>query len=183
MPALILRPPTDAEWRVINRLATSRTAPAALVRRGQLLKHLAQGASAPQAAALVGALTAETARNVLKGFNQEGLKVLEDKPRSGRPPRLSEPDLGRLVLLAQSQPQEGIEETSGACHWTLDTLLAAAHQEGILIGRTHLWEVLHQEGVRWWRRSRSWLVSEDPELPQKRGISLASTPALPRGVR
>jgi hypothetical protein len=49
MRALILRPPTDQEWSVINKLAASRTAPAALVRLAQLLKHLAQGASAPQA--------------------------------------------------------------------------------------------------------------------------------------
>lgn len=67
MRALTLRSPTDPEWSLINKLAASRTAPAAQVRRAQLLKHLAQGASAPQAAALVGALTAETARNLLKG--------------------------------------------------------------------------------------------------------------------
>jgi transposase len=142
MRALTLRPPTDQEWDVINKLAASRPAPAAQVRRAQLLKHLSQGVSAPQATALVGGLTAETARNVFKSFNQEGLKVLEDKPRSGRPPRISEVERGRLVMLTQSPPPEGPTESSGACHWKVATLLAAAHQEGIPIGRAVGWSVL-----------------------------------------
>jgi transposase len=178
MRALVLRALTNQEKEAIEKLAASRTAPAVQVRRAQLLMHLAQGASPPEAAALVGGLTAQTARNVLKGFNQEGLRVLEDRPRQGRPPVLTEQERGRLVQLAQSPPQEGTD-AKGACHWTLDTLLGAVHQEGVPISRTHLWRVLNQEGVRWWQRSRSWLLSNAPDLPAKRGRSLASTLTRP----
>jgi len=181
MRALALRALTNQEKAMIEKLAASRTAPALQVRRAQLLKQMAQGASPPEAAARVGGLTAETARNVLKGFNQEGLRVLEDRPRQGRPPILTEQDRGRLVQLAHNPPQEGTE-AKGACHWTLDTLLAAVRQEGVPISRTHLWRVLNQEGVRWWQRSRRWLSSDDPELPAKRGTSLASTLTHPRRV-
>ncbi len=183
MQALKLRPPTDVGWKVINKLAASLTAPAYQVRRAQLLRYLATGVSAPKAANLVGGLTAQSGRNVLKRFNQEGLKVLEYRPRSGRPPILSEQDRGRLVMLAQSPPQESEKAAKGACHWTLDSLLEAARKEGIAIGRTRLWEVLNQEGMGWWRRSRSWLVSDDPQLPEKRGTSSLSTPIRRRIAR
>jgi transposase len=183
MRALKLRPLTDAEWKVTEKLAVSRTAPAIQVKRAQLLKHLAQGASAPQAAALVGSASAEMARRLLKRFNQVGLKALEDQPRSGRKPTLTEQQRGRLARLAQSPPKADLPEARGACHWTLDTLLEAAHQEGIPVGRTRLWEILQQEGVRWWQRGRTWLGSADPEYPEKRGRSLASIPLQWRGAR
>jgi transposase len=183
MPALKLRTLTDAEWKVIEKLAVGRTAPAIQVKRAQLLKHLAQGASAPQAAGLVGNASAELARRLLKPFNQVGLKALEDQPRSGRKPTLTEQQRGRLAMLAKSPPKEDLPEAQGACHWTLDTLLEAAHQEGIPVGRTRLWEILQQEGVRWWQRSLTWLESADPEYPEKRGRSLASTSLHRRGAR
>lgn len=173
---------------MLDKLSTSRTAPAVQVRRAQLLKRLAQGCSASQAAALVGGVSAETTRRLLKRFNQEGLKVLEDQPRPGRTPLLTEQQRGKLVLLAKCPPAEVCEEaqepalslSKGACHWTLDTLFEAARRQQIPIGRTRLWQVLKEEGVSWWQRGRSWLESEDPEFPEKRGTSLASTPAHQR---
>lgn len=183
MRALKLRTLTDLEQKVIDKLAVSRTAPAVQVKRAQLLNHLAQGASAPQAAARVGGVSSEMARRLLKRFHQEGLKALEDQPRSGRNPTLTEEERGKLVILAKSPPKEGLPEAQGACHWTLDTLLEAAHQEGIAVSRTRLWEILREEGVRWWQRGRTWLESNDPEYPEKRGTSLASTLLRPRGAR
>lgn len=183
MRALKLRTLTDEEWKVIEKLAASRTAPAVQVKRAQLLKHLAQGASAPQAAARVGGVSAEMARRLLKRFQQEGLKALEDRPRSGRKPTLTEAERGRLVMLAESPPREDCPEAQGACHWTLDTLLEAAHQEGIPVSRTRLWEILQEERVRWWQRGRTCWESTDPEYPEKRGTSWASTPPRRRAAR
>jgi transposase len=182
MRALKLRPLTDEERKVIEKLAGSRTAPAIQVKRAQLLKHLAQGASPPQAAALVGQVSSEMPRRLLKRFHQEGLKALADQPRSGRKPTRTEEERGRLVRLVQSLPQEGLPEAQGACHWTLDTLLEAARQEGIPVGRTRLWEILREEGVRWWERGRTWLESADPEYPEKRGTSWPSTRLHQRGA-
>src|ERR687895_2651070 len=105
MRALKLRTLTDEEWKVIEKLVVSRTAPAVQVKRAQLLKRLAQGASAPQAAARVGGVSSEMARRLLKRFKQEGLKALEDQPRSGRKPPLIEAERGRLVMLAKSPPK------------------------------------------------------------------------------
>jgi transposase len=175
MRALKMRPPTEEEKKVIEKLAASRTAPAVQVRRAQLLKHLAQGASAPKAAAAVGGVTGETVRHLLKRFNEEGLETLEDRHRSGRRPAFTEEDRGQLLLLAKRQPKEVLGEAKAACHWTLETFLAAAHKEGLSIGKTHLWRVLNQEGIRWWQQTRSWLSSDDPEYPQKRGRLWAST--------
>jgi transposase len=181
MRALQIRPLTDEERKVIDKLASSGTAPAGLVRRAQLLKQMAQGASAPQAAAVVGGVTGETARQLLKHCNQEGVKALEDRPRSGRPPTITEEDRGRLLLLAKTPPEAGLAAAQGACHWTLDALLQAARSQGIPIGRTRLWKVLRQEGIRWWRQPRSWLESPDPQLPEKRGRLPVSIPPHQRG--
>lgn len=183
MRALTMRPPTEEERKVIEKLAASRTAPACQLQRARLLKRLAAGLSAPKAAASLGGMSAETVCRLLKRFNQEGLQALEDRPRSGRPQVISEEDRGRLVMLAQSPPPQGTEQGQGACHWVLDSLLAAARSQGIVIGRTHLWRVLNQEGIRWWRRGRSWLTSLDPELPQKRGTLSAFTPHRRREAR
>jgi hypothetical protein len=108
MPALALQALTNQEKEaMIEKLAARRTAPAVQGRRAQLLMPLAQGASPPEAAARVGGLTAQPAPNVLKGFNQGGLRVLEDSQRQGRPPILTEQDRGRLGQLAQRPPKEG----------------------------------------------------------------------------
>jgi transposase len=183
MRALSLRQPTDAEWRVINKLARSRTAPAVQVRRARLLKHMAQGASARGAGTLVGGVTGETARHLLRRFNQEGLKALEDRPRPGRKPVLTEEERGRLVMLAKTPPWQGPSEAKDTCHWTVDALLSAAHKEGITVGRTRLWEILQEEGIRWWRRSRSWLESTDSEYPEKRGTLFSSIPPRQQRAR
>lgn len=175
MRALKLRTLTAEERKVIDKLAVSRTAPAVQVKRAKLLKHLAQGASAPQAAATVGNASSEMARRLVKRFNQEGLQALEDRPRPGRRPTITEEARGRVVMLAKSPPKGGLPETQGACHWSLDTLLEAARQEGIAVSRTRLWEILQEEGVRWWERGRSWLESTDPEYPEKRGTLSSST--------
>jgi transposase len=181
MRPLVMRNPTHQEWTAIERRASSRTAPANQVQRARLLKHMAQGLTAPKAAARAGA-SGQTARTLLKRFNEQGLEVLEDKPRPGRPRALTEQDRGRLMLLARSQPQGVLQDDQADCHWTLDTLLEAARQAGITISRSHLARALNQEGVRWWRRSRSWLSSADPELPEKRGRLSASTPPRRRGA-
>lgn len=179
MRALVMRSPTDQERTEIERLSVSRTAPANQVQRARLLKHLAQGNTAPRAAAIVG-VSDQTARNLLNRFNEEGLLVLEDKPRPGRPRELTEQDRGKLMLLARSKPAK---DEPAECHWTLDTLLEAARKEGMTISRSHLARVLNQEGIRWWRRSRSWLSSADPELPEKRGRLSSSIQSRLRGAR
>ncbi len=96
---------------------------------------------------------------------------------------LTEEARGRLIFLAKSRPEEVLEGVEPGCHWTLATLQKAAQQEGIAISQMHLGRILHQEGLRWWRSARSWLVSPDPELPEKRGRLWASTPSPQRGAR
>src|SRR5918999_193878 len=166
MRALAMRPPTEDEMKEIERLCSARTAPVAQVERARLLRGLAQDQTAPKAARAVG-VSSETVRKLLKRFNEAGLKALEDRPRSGRRRVLTEEARGKLIFLAQSRPEEVLEGVAPGCHWTLATLQKAAHQEGI----------------RWWRRARSWLVSPDPELPEKRGRLWVSTPIPQWGAR
>ncbi len=78
-------------------------------------------------------------------------------------------------------PPETLDETKAA-YWTLDTLVEAAQEMGIEVGRSQLRRILLREGVRW-RNTRPWAESTDLEfVPKGRGSSVCTPtrrPALP----
>lgn len=182
MRALVMRPPTEVEMKEIERLCAARTAPVAQVQRARLLRSLAQGQTAPEAAQAVG-VSSETARKLLNRFNEDGLKALEDRPRSGRRRVLTEAARGKLIFLAQADQRRSWRGWRLAATGPWPRCKRPAQQEGITISQMHLGRILHQEGLRWWRRARSWLVSPDPELPEKRGRLWASAPIPQRAAR
>ena len=183
MPKLLrARPPWDGvEERQIRTLASSRHAPGDWIRRAQMIGRSWDG---PRTATLAAALGChpQTVRERLVRFNAEGLDGLGDRPGPGRPRRLSEDERSRLIALARSQPPgrlvwDGHRLVAPApdapAHWSLDTLAAAAHAQGISVGRSQIRRILRAEGVRW-RPPRSWATSTDPAFsPQGRGSSLA----------
>ena len=91
---------------------------------------MAGGKSASHDAAIIGDVTSETVRQLLRRFNREGLKAIEDRPRPGRPAVLSYRDRINLFLLIRgSHPSQwrGKEPVPR----TLDDLVQAARNEGI----------------------------------------------------
>ena len=85
MAPVCLRELTAEEHATVTRLAHSRTAPAQMVQRAQIIWRARCGGTASAIAARVG-LDGETVRKRIHRFNVEGLEALKDRHRSGRPP-------------------------------------------------------------------------------------------------
>ena len=78
--AIKLRSLTEEERAALERLAHAPTAPARQVQRAQIIWHASQGLTIPRVAAQL-RLHAQTARDWVKRFNQNGLPGLHDLPR------------------------------------------------------------------------------------------------------
>jgi transposase len=152
MVALRVRDLTDEENEQIKRLAHSRTAPARLVERTQMIWLASQGR---RVAAIATALhvNAETVRLWLKRFNAAGLEGLKDAPRSGRPATYTPAQVGEVIAAALTNPQQlGLPF---GC-WTLDRLQAYLNEEKALpIKRSRIDELLIAEGLCW-RTQETW---------------------------
>ena len=83
--AIRVRNLTEQECTEVERLASSRTAPARAVERAQIIWQAHQGRPVSQIADHL-RLNPQTVRDWLKRFNAEGLTGLDDRPRSGKPP-------------------------------------------------------------------------------------------------
>ncbi len=177
--ALKLRPLTDDERTMIERLAHSRTAPARQVERAQIIWLAQQGLSVPAIAERL-RLHEQTARDWLKRFNKDGLSGLDDLPRGGKPPTYTPEERAEVIALTLSNPQE--LDLPFAC-WTLDRLVAYLHEhKQITIKRSRISELLIAEGLRW-RQQETWFGERvDPQFAEKRGASKRSTPPLPKAA-
>ena len=187
MPKLLrARPPRDdQEGRQVRKLAGSRHAPGDWIRRARMVARSWDGLRTSAIAGELGCHQ-ETVRERLTRFNAEGLDGLGDRPGAGRKPRLTEAERSTLVALARSTPTgrpiqwpDGTltpvdERPEAPAEWTLDSLVAAAAERGVVIKRSQVRRILLKEKVRW-RRSRSWITSTDPDFAPKGPGSSAST--------
>jgi transposase len=187
--AVRIRAVSEEERAEIERLAVSRTEPARVVERGQILRLALHDQRVP---VIARALNVEenTVRCWLKRFNAAGLDGLADAPRSGRPTTYTPEQVGEVVATALTNPQ-----TLGlpfGC-WTLDRLEVYLNEErGLPIKRTRIDDLLIAEGLRW-RSQETWFGQRagvadadeqrestkprevDPDFAQKRGPSNGST--------
>lgn len=187
MPKLLqARPPhDDKEERQVRKLAGSRHAPGDWIRRAQMVARSWDGLRTSAIAVELGCHR-ETVRGRIARFNAEGLDGLGDRPGAGRRPRLTEAERSTLVALARGTPPgRPIQRPDGAlapvddrpeapAEWTLDGLVAAAGERGVVIRRSQVRRILLKEKVRW-RRTRSWITSTDPDFAPKGLGSSAST--------
>jgi transposase len=133
------------------------------------------GIRSPAIAATLGCHP-ETVRRRLRRFNDQGLDGLGDRPGPGRKPRITQEQRSQIIALAKTTPpgrlhwepwgELAADDEDGPAVWTLDTLTAAAREQGIDIHRSQVRRILLREGVKW-RRTRSWTTSKDPEFAAK----------------
>jgi transposase len=191
MPKLLCaRAAVDAEEeRKVRKLAASRHAPGDWIRRARMVARSWDGLRTSAIATELGCHP-QTVRERLARFNAEGLDGLGDKPGAGRKRRLTERARGVVLALARTTPagrlmpqREGLpvaEDEAKAAHWTLDALVAAAGERGVVIGRSQVRRIFRAEGKRW-RRTRSWAASKDPAFGPQGPRSSPSTPHRPTG--
>jgi transposase len=162
------RPLTPDEYTSLRQLAHSRTAPARLVERARIIWQAQQGRRVAAIAAAL-RLNHKTVRRWLTHFNEHGLAGLADQPRTGRPATYTAEEVGTVIALALTDPQQ-LGLPFGA--WTLDRLAAYLHEhQGIAIKRSRIGELLLAEGLRW-RSQETWYGERvDPAFAEKRGPS------------
>src|SRR5918997_2297729 len=162
MPKLLrARSPLDTkEERLVRKLAGSGHAPGDWIRRARMVARSWDDLRTSAIAAELGCHQ-ETVRERLTRFNAEGLDGLGDRPGAGRKPRLTEAERSTLVALARSTPTgRPIQWPDGTLtpvdkrpeaptEWTLDSLVAAAAERGVVIQRSHVWRILLTEQARW----------------------------------
>jgi transposase len=100
-----------ADRRELERLERSSNAPAGLGRRAQAVLLMASEIAGAEVARLTGYTPIQISR-IRRRFAEEGLAGLMDRPRSGRPPRLTEAKGARIVALTLKTPPKGLT------HWS-----------------------------------------------------------------
>lgn len=159
---------TAEEQRVIAKLARSQTASVRLVQRAKILQLGSEGQSVAQIAQLL-AVKESTVRKWFKRFADQGLAGLADAPRSGAPARYTAENKARVLAAALTHPRD-LELPFDS--WTFERLAIYVHEQlGVQLKKTRIFEILHDEGLRW-RKHESWFGARlDPEFAQKRGTS------------
>src|SRR5215213_6666687 len=179
MARVCLRELTPEERATVTRSAHSRTAPAQMVQRAQIIWRASRGESASAIAARVG-LDGETVRKRIRRFNAEGLEALKDRHRSGRRPTYSAEQTATVIATASTKTQTlGLPFAA----WTLDRLAAYLHEaKAIAMQRSRIDEILLHEGLRWHKHETWFGERVDPAFAEKRGRSKPSTPHRLRAV-
>jgi transposase len=164
--ALHLRALTEEEAQMIQKWSQSRTEEARLVERAKIIRLANEGHKVPEIAGMVG-LDEKTVRKWLKRFDEQGLDGLNDVPRSGAPSRYTPEVKAQIIATALTNPRE--VGCPFAC-WTFERLaIYVREQLGFSIKKTRIFEILHDEGLRW-RQQETWFGERvDPEFAKKGG--------------
>lgn len=140
---------TPAERDELDRRLRATPTPHAIHARVRTIAVVAAGATVPTAADALGHHH-QTVRKVAKRYLAEGFAGRADRPRSGRPARLTEADL--LALEAQLDA----DATSGSRTWTVGQAAGWwAERRAVTVSPACLGEVLRRRDCRWKRTKRS----------------------------
>ena len=177
MPKILrARPACDEqEERWVRKLAASRHGPADWIVHARIVVRSWDGERVETIAQELNC-SPQTVRRRLHRFDVQGIEGLGDRPRTGRPRRLTAEDDSRILALAGSAPpgklkrlssgELDVREEQGAAHWSLNTLTDAAQEGGIQVKRSQVRRICLREGVRW-RRTHSWGESDDKDVVPK----------------
>ena len=138
----------------LERFSRSRTLPASLVQRAQIILRAATGQDNQQIAASLN-LCRQTVGRWRERYMAEGQHGLEDRHRSGRPARILSPTINEIVRLTTQ------EKPPGATHWSTRTLAPVAAVSPSTVGR--IWRA---HGLKP-HRVKSFKLSNDPRFAEK----------------
>lgn len=171
MPKVIRLDLTPVEREELGRRLRARTIERREYERLRIVQTVGDGATVPQAAHALG-LHEQTVRKFVARFAAEGFAGLADRPRAGRPPRLTETDLAAVEARLDEDAQ------SGARTWTLPQLAAwLADERGVVVTPGHLGERLTRREFRWKRTKRTTAHKQtDPDRQDEATADLALLP-------
>jgi transposase len=193
MPKILrVRAPQDEkEEKQVRKLAASRHGPADWILHARMVARSWDG---ERVEAIAQALhcNPQTVRRRLHRFDVEGIEGLGDRPKAGRPRRLtSEDDSKLIVLVGQAPPGRLVTQRDGTmvardeeaeAQWSLNALAQAAKEAGIAVKRSQIRTILLREGVRW-RHTHSWGTAHDKDFVSKERRSSSTTPSQRKARR
>lgn len=192
MPKILRARPAhdEQEERWVRKMAASRHGPADWIVHAKIVTRSWDGEQVETIAQELDC-SPQTVRRRLHRFDIKGIEGLGDRPRTGRPRRLTMADDSRIIALARSTPpgklkrlssgELDVRDEQAAAHWSLNALTDAAQKGGIQIKRSQVRRICLREGVRW-RRTHSWAESDDKDVVPK-GERSSATPRTHRQAR
>lgn len=184
MPKILRARPTqdEQEARFVRKVAASRHGPADWIQHAKMVVRSWEGWRVEAIAADLHC-SGQTVRRRLHRFATEGIEGLGDRPRPGRPRRLTVEDDSHLIALVHTAPPGRLvrqrsgtlvaDDEEGAAQWSLSALAQAAKEAGIRVKRSQIRRILLREGVRW-RGTHSWAASRDKDFASKEPRSSAT---------
>ena len=184
-------PQDEKEEKQVRKLAASRHGPADWILHARIVVRSWDGERV-EAIAKELQCNPQTVRRRLHRFDALGIEGLGDRPKAGRPRRLTSEDDSKLIALVNQAPpgrlvtqQDGTmvaRDEEGEAQWSLTALAQAAKEAGIAVKRSQIRTILLREGVRW-RHTHSWGTARDKDFVPKGRRSSPTTPSHPRGRR
>ena len=193
MPKILrVRAPQDEkEEKQVRKLAASRHGPADWILHARIVACSWDGERV-EAIAQELHCNPQTVRRRLHRFDAEGIEGLGERPKPGRPRRLTVEDDSKLIGLVRQAPpgrlatqRDGTmvaRDEQGSAQWSLNALAHAAKEAGIRVKRSQIRTILLREGVRW-RQTHSWGTPRDKDFVPKGPRSSATTPSHRRARR
>lgn len=168
MPKIIRLDLTPTERAELDRRLRARTTAHREYERLEMIDAVADGATIPQAARVLG-VHEQTVRKFVTRFAVEGFAGIADRPRAGRPPRLGVDDLAAVEARLDEDAR------TGARTWTLPQLTAwVAEERGVRVTPAHLGERLTRRNFRWKRTKRATTHKQtDPDRQEDAAADLA----------
>lgn len=102
---------SEADRTYLQNLIKKGSLPAKTFKRATALLELDRGRTFTEVAAIVG-IVIQTVSTWAKKYQESGLDVLIDKPRSGRPTVISGLQRAKITALACSDPPQGYDKWS-----------------------------------------------------------------------
>lgn len=138
---------TRKDETALESLLAGGLQPVRVVQRALALLQLAEGMNAPQVAKMV-RLTAQTVRNLVRRYQQEGLeRALHEKARPGAVTALDPPQRQRIIAMVCSDPP------AGYARWTVRLVVEQAIKRRLVprVGRETIRILLLNHDLRPWR--------------------------------
>lgn len=176
---LYVRSLTVAESKTLSRWL-HQCRDAVQMRRAQVLAFSGQGMRARQIATQL-RMHQEYVRELIRRFNEGGFPALEPKPRTGRPPKLTEEERSVVVKIATAPPQAFGRPFN---QWSLRKLHQFLVVEKRLISPVSyvtLRKALREAHISF-QRTKTWKRSNDPAYDAKKNESRGSTASRRRAA-
>lgn len=170
-----LRPLTEQERQLLQRVSRSQTASAVAVVRAQLLLLVAAGSDYQDAARAVGRRSLTAVSLLVARFNAEGVAALSPRHAGGPTPVYGEAERQRILTELARTPTP---EHDGCVTWSLATLQKALRTapDGLPTVSTYtLWQVLRKAGQTH-QHNRTWCHTGTVQRKRKDGTVTVTDP-------